>query len=290
MLHNGHLWSARMSACSRAATTPAAPTRRWAAAYRRRRSARCASSPATPTCWSRRPYGRGVYTYRFGTDAGRCAVAAGTQKPGAAPCAKSAGFKRAKVTPRGHGLRFTVSRLIKKPFSVDVFRDSRGRRVLNNHRVLHLTKRTRSLTWKGRGPKVGDGYYFARLILAGGGQRDTRRFTLVRSHGRFHLRPPHYAKDSCTLIRSAKLSSPAWGGTRHVRLGVAVRLTRKGSVKITIKRGKKLVKRFTIKQAGTKTRRVYLKAGRLPRGDYRVTIAATAASLHQHSTLRSRKL
>jgi hypothetical protein len=246
--------------------------------------------PGDPDLLVAATYGRGVYTYRFGTDAGRCAVPASARKPGAAPCAKSAGFKRATVTPRGHGLRFTVSRLIKKPFSVDVFRDSRGRRVLNNHRVLHLTKRTRSLTWKGRGPKVGDGYYFARLILAGGGQRDTRRFTLVRSHGRFHLRPPHYAKDSCTLIRSAKLSSPAWGGTRHVRLGMAVRLTRKGSIKITIKRGKKLVKRFTIRRAGTKTRRVYLKAGRLPRGDYRVTIAATAASLHQHATLTSRKL
>ena len=249
--------------------------------------------PGDPDLLVAATYGRGVYTYRFGetpTPPTRCPVAVSARKPGAAPCAKSAGFKRATVTPRGHGLRFTVSRLINKPFSVDVFRDSRGRRVLNNHRVLHLTGRTKSLTWKGRGAKVGNGYYFARLILAGGGQRDTRRFTLLRSHGRFRLRPPHYAKDSCTLIRSAKLSSPAWGGTRHVRLGAAVRLTRKGSVTITIKRGTKLVKRFTIKQAGTKTRRVYLKAGHMPRGDYRVTIAATAASLHQRVTLTSRNL
>jgi hypothetical protein len=162
--------------------------------------------------------------------------------------------------------------------------------VLNNHRVLHLTNRTKSLTWKGAGRRVGDGYYFARLVLAGGGQRDTRRFTLVRSHGRFHLRPPHYAKDSCTLIRSAKLSSPAWGGTRHTSLGTAIRLTRSGSVTITIRRGKKLIKRFSIKHAGAKTRRVRLKAGHLPRGDYRVTIAATAASLRQSVVLTSRKL
>jgi hypothetical protein len=246
--------------------------------------------PGDPDLLVAATYGRGVYTYRFGADEGRCAIAAGAQKPGAAPCAKAAGFKRAKVTPRGHGLRFTISRRINRPFSVDVFRDSRGRRVLNNHRVLHLTGRTKSLTWKGAGRRVGDGYYFARLVLAGGGQRDTRRFTLVRSHGRFHLRPPHYAKDSCTLIRSAKLSSPAWGGTRHTSLGTAIRLTRSGSVTITIRRGKKLIKRFSIKHAGAKTRRVGLKAGHLPRGDYRVTIAATAASLRQSVVLTSRKL
>ena len=246
--------------------------------------------PGDPDLLVAATYGRGVYTYRFGTDAGRCAVPAGAAKPGAAPCAKSAGFRRATVTPRGHGLRFTVSRLIRRPFSVDVFRSSRGRRVLNNHRVLHLTGRTKSLTWSGRGAQVGDGYYFARLVLAGGGQRDTRRFTFVRSHGRFHRRPPHYAKDSCTLIRSAKLTSPAWGGARHVGLGVAFRLTRKGSVTVTIRRGAKLIKRVTVEQAGTATQRVSLKAGRLPRGDYRVTIAARAASLKQQVVLTSRKL
>jgi hypothetical protein len=104
------------------------------------------------------------------------------------------------------------------------------------------------------------------------------------------VRPPHYAKDSCTLIRSAKLSSPAWGGTTNTWLGTALRLTRKGSVTITIRRGNKVVKTFRIKQAGTKTRRVFLKPGHLPRGDYRVTIVARAASLTQRVVLTSRKL
>ena len=139
-----------------------------------------------------------------------------------------------------------------------MFRDSRGRRVLGNHRVAHFTSaRTASA---GAGAARADGLYFARLVLKGPGLRDTRRVTLIRSHGRFHVRPPHYAKDSCRLIRSAKLSSPAWGGTNR-RLGTAVRLVRKGSVTITIRRGKKVVKRFRIKQAGTKTRRVFLRPG-----------------------------
>ena len=96
--------------------------------------------------------------------------------------------------------------------------------------------------------------------------------TLIRSSGRFHVRPPHYAKDSCRLIRSAKLSSPAWGGTTNRRLGIAVRLVRKGSVTITVRKGKKVVKRFRIKQAGTRTRPRLPQAGhpaarRLPRDD-----------------------
>jgi hypothetical protein len=169
-----------------------------------------------------------------------------------------------------------------------VFRDSRGRRVLGNHRFAHFTYRTRSFTWAGR--RTGDGLYFARLVLKGPGLRDTRRVTLIRRNGRFHVRPPHYAKDSCTLIRSAKLSSPAWGGTTKARLGTAVRLTRKGAVTITIRKGKRVVKRFRITQAGTKSRHVFLRPGTLKRGDYRVTIAARAASLTQRVVLTSRKL
>jgi hypothetical protein len=183
-----------------------------------------------------------------------------------------------------------ISRRVKRSFSVDVFRASSGRRVLGNQRVAHFGKRTESFSWNGRSRRVGDGLYYARLVLKGNGVRDTRRVTLQHSHGRFHPRPPHYAKESCTLLRSAKLYSPAWGGSNNVRLRAAVRLTRKGSITITIRRGGKLIKRFAIKRAGTKTHRVSLSPGRLPRGDYRVTIVATAASLTQRVTLTSRKL
>jgi hypothetical protein len=240
--------------------------------------------PGDPDLLVAATYGRGIYTYRFSTDSGRCAAKATASSARSRACATAAGFRRAQVRPARHGLRFTVSRRVKRPFSVDVFRDSRGRRVLGNHRVAHFAKRTRSFTWKGRG--AGRGYYAVRLVLGG----DTRRFALARSHGRFHRRPRFAAAAGCTLIRSAKLSGPAWGGTNHVRLGTAVRLVRKGSVTITIRRGTKLVRRFTIKQAGTKTRHVDLKPGHRRPGDYRVTIAARAASLTQRVTLTSRKL
>jgi hypothetical protein len=239
--------------------------------------------PGDPDLLVAATYGRGVYTYRFGTDAGRCAVAAGTQKPGAAPCAKSAGFKRATVTPRGHGLRFTVSRSVARSFTVDVLRTSRGSRVLAGKRVARFSGRRGSFNWSGR--RASNGYYVVRVRSGS----DTRSFALLRSHGRFHRRPA-IATRGCTLIRTATVSRPVWGGSGHARLRLALRLARSGSVTVTIRHDSKAVRRVRIRQAGTKTHHVSLKAGHLPRGDYRVTIAAQAASLSQHSTLTSRKL
>jgi hypothetical protein len=240
--------------------------------------------PGDPDLLVAATYGRGIYTYRFGADDGRCAAKVAASSGAARPCATAAGFRRATVTPRRRGLRFTVSRRVKKPFTVDVLRDSRGRRVLGDHRVARFAGRTGSFAWTGRGARTG--YYTVRLRLGG----DTRRFALVRRHGRFHRRPAFATAAGCTLIRSAKLSSPAWGGTTGVRLGTAVRLVRKGSVTVTIRRGAKLVKRSRIRQAGTRTRHVLLRAGHLRRGDYRVTIVARAASLTQRVVLTSRKL
>jgi hypothetical protein len=174
-------------------------------------------------------------------------------------------------------LRFTVSRLVEKPFAVDVYRSSRGHRVLANARVAHFGARKGSFTWKGRG--AGAGYYTVRLKLGG----DTRQFALIRKRGRFHRRPATATRAGCTLIRSAKLSGPAWGGSNRKPLGVAVRLVRSGTVAITIRRGTKVVKRSTASSFA-------LRPDHLPRGDYRVTIVARAASLTQRVILTSRKL
>jgi hypothetical protein len=233
--------------------------------------------PGDPNLLVAATYGRGIYTYRFGEDSGRCAAKVTTTGATNRPCATASG---ATVKAHGHGLRFASTR---RPFTVDVFRNRRGRRGRAPRRPPHFANRSRGFTWSGRGAKAG--YYTVRLTAGG----DSRRVALVRSHGRFHPRRA-VAATSCRLIRSARLSSPAWGGSRNTRLGAAVRLVRKGSVTITVRRGTKLVKRWRIARAGTTTHRRLLKAGRLPRGDYRVTIAAKAASLTQSVTLTSRKL
>jgi hypothetical protein len=188
-----------------------------------------------------------------------------------------------QVTPRKRGLRFTVSRSVARSFTVDVLRTSRGSRVLAGKRVVRFRGRKGSFSWSGR--RASNGYYVVRVSSGS----DTRSFALLHSHGRFHRRPA-IATRGCTLIRTATVSRPVWGGSRHARLRLAFRLVRKGAVTITIRHGKRTVRRVRIGQAGTKTHHVSLKAGRLPRGDYRVTIAAQAASLSQHATLTARKL
>jgi hypothetical protein len=242
--------------------------------------------PGDPDLLVAATYGRGVYTYRFGADDGRCPPATppkGTAAQLQSACATAASFRRAQVAPRGHGLRFTVSRRVAKPFSVDVLRTTRGARVLAGSRVKRFSARTGSFSWSGRGAP--GGYYVVRFRLGS----DTRQVALLRSHGRFHRRPALAAR-GCSLIRSAALSNPAFGGSNHARLRLAFRLLRKGAVTVTIRRGTHVVKRVRFGQAGTAAHRVTLKAGRLTRGDYRVTIAATAASLRQSVTLTSRKL
>jgi hypothetical protein len=197
-------------------------------------------------------------------------------------CAKTAAFKRAQVAPRGHGLRFSVTRRVAQRFSVEVLRMTRGTRVLTGKRVAHFT-RAGSFSWHGKG--ASNGYYVVRFRLGS----DTRRVALYRSHGRFHRRPA-MATRGCTLIRTATLSNPVFGGSNHARMKLAFRLIRKGAVTVTIRHGKRVVKRTRFRQAGTRTHHISLKAGRLARGDYRVTIAATAASLKQSARLTARKL
>jgi len=241
--------------------------------------------PGDPDLLVAATYGRGVYTYRFGADDGRCgttAPAKGTATALTSACAKTAAFRRAQVTPHGRGLRFDVSRRVAKRFSVDVLRTTRGARVIAGKRVAHFT-RSGSFSWRGKG--AANGFYVARFRLGS----DTRRVALYRSHGRFHRRPAMEAR-SCTLIRTATLSNPAFGGSNHARLKLAFRLIRKGAVTVTIRRGAKAVKRVRFHQAGTRTHHLSLRAARLRRGDYRVTIAATAASLKQSAVITSRKL
>jgi len=233
--------------------------------------------PGDPDLLVAATYGRGVYTYRFGDDSGRCAAQTSASGGAARPCATASGFRRAQVTPRRRGLRFTVSRRVRRSFTVDVLRNTRGRHVLAGSRVARFTGRTRSFTWKGR--HAGAGYYTVRLRLGG----DTRQFALVRRHGRFHRRPAIETATGCTLVRSARLSGPAWGGANRRSLRVAVALVRKGTITITVRRGKKVVRR-------AHTGRVTLRPGHRQRGDYRVTIVARAASLSQRVVLTSHKL
>jgi extracellular elastinolytic metalloproteinase len=215
-------------------------------------------------------------------------------------CASTAGFSSARAVPRRRGLRLRFTRRESNPVTVDVFQQSRGRRLLANRRVARFTGRTRSFSWNGRGQdkkKVRDGQYFARFRMeTSAGRPDVRRSTLRRRDGRFSRRPAFYRRASCGLLTSFKLGSSAFGGTRDRGLGISFRLLRRARVTLTVLRGSKVVKRYkTRSYRANRVKRLrfgarLLRRGELRRGDYRFRIRAVRGSRRVTAVLVARRL
>jgi Bacterial pre-peptidase C-terminal domain len=247
--------------------------------------------------------GRGVYRYTFAAPppknlprqpgGGAPAPGGGT---GPVACTASRGFRSASASGAGRSVRFAFARRERNPVQVDVFQQSRGRRVLGERLVARFSNRSRSFTWNGRGNRgrrLTDGVYFARLRIryANRRLRDFRRTTLARSGGRWTKRPQFYKAASCGLLRSYKLTRPVFGGTGRRSLGIAYRLARRGRVTVDVLRGSRRVLRFAARsRRANRTYRVTLKATGRPRGDYRVRIAVRSGRATVRSVLVSRRL
>ncbi|HEX8123538.1 MAG TPA: hypothetical protein VF549_19970 [Solirubrobacteraceae bacterium] len=245
-------------------------------------------------------FGRGAYTYRFTEESKRCGADKAPPPPNVQPvpgpppptsCSSLRGFKSVRVRQVKSGLRFFVARQVKAPFTIDVFRESTGRKVLTERRVAHFPMRTRGLIWR-RGKKAGNGYYFARFIMRSGGASDARRIALLKSRGRFRVRPGFHASRRCKLIRLARLTRPVFGGRTRKPLRVSTRLNAPGgSVTITIRRGRKVIARKRFARAGTSIRRFTVRDRRaFRRGDYRATVVAKSGTTSEKVTLTGRRL
>jgi len=193
-------------------------------------------------------------------------------------------------------LRLEFQRREANPVDVDVFQQSRGRRVLQNRLVARFKGRHRSFTWNGRpqrGRPVTDGQYFARFRMTNSaGQRDVRRVTtLRRRNGRFARRPDFYRRTDCDLLPSYKLSSSAFGGTGGRSLGIAFRVAKAAQVEVTVLKGSRVVRRFAAAtRAPNRTHRLRLASRGLGRGDYRVRLTARSGTRRVTSELVARRL
>jgi hypothetical protein len=243
--------------------------------------------------------GRGVYRYVFGSPgpvgplapAAKPAPGSSTKPPLA--CAASRALRTATARGHGGGLRIGFTRTVARPVAIDVFRVSQGRRVLTERLVKRYKARTKGFTWNGRGSKpIGDGYYVVRFKLReASGLTDVRRLVLQRSHGRWHARPAYYGRLGCATVRSFKLLRPVFGGSGRRALGISVVLTRPASVAVTVRRGRRVVKRYSRRSvAANRTYRQSLASKGLARGDYRVTIEVRQGSERVVNTLTSRRL
>lgn len=216
----------------------------------------------------------------------------GESGDGQPACTAAAGFRSAGVRPKGRSLRFSFTTLANSPTIVEVFRTSRGSRVLREQRVARFTGRRAGFTWNGRSSRrVTDGTYFVRYTTGAPSSRDVRRVTLVRSKGRFRVVRPHHRRDTCDVLRTFKLSSPAFGGRTRKSLGIAFRLLERARVTVTVQRGEKVVRRFEASdRKALTTHRLRLAARGLRRGEYRVTVTAVTPGRTATATLTSRKL
>jgi hypothetical protein len=196
---------------------------------------------------------------------------------GPTACTASArGFR--SVSVRGAGkrrLRIGFVRKVRQPITIDLFQTSSRRRVLQERLVARFRGRFKPLTFNDRQArgkrKVTDGYYFVRLRMNLGASRaDYRRVTLLRRNGRWYRRPPHYRKESCTLLTSYKLLRPVFGGSNGRGVAASYRLTRRARASLTIMRGNRVIRRgkMRVRRADI-THRAKLSARGLPRGDYR---------------------
>src|SRR3954447_690912 len=222
-------------------------------------------------------------------------------KPGelnaaAAACAAATGgFKSAGAKVRKKRVSFSFARFGTNPVSVNVYRQSSGRRVLGSQLVARFGNRKGAFNWNGR-PNVrkrhvSDGFYVARLRVKVGRTFDQRQIALLRSHGRFHVGPAFVRKPSCAAVANFGLNKPVFGGTRNRSLKVYVVLHRTVKLSLTFTKGKRVIR--TVK---AKTRRpgrytLTFKSKRLARGDYHVNLTAVETNKRRtRATLTARKL
>ncbi|CAA9488008.1 MAG: hypothetical protein AVDCRST_MAG30-1207, partial [uncultured Solirubrobacteraceae bacterium] len=202
----------------------------------------------------------------------------------------------ARGTGRDGGVRFDLRSTTGSPVTVDIFGQSKGRRITGEKLVRRFEGRKSGFTWNGRdraGRRVSNGFYFARLrTKMPNGQVDTVRLTLGRSDGRFGPRRAFFKRDSCTTLAKFKLSRPVFGGRGTRALGIAYRLNQAARVEVTVtNRFARVVRRFSARQvAAGRTQRLTLPARGLKRGDYRVKLSVTREGRSKTTTLTSARL
>lgn len=221
-------------------------------------------------------------------------------KPGSNPTAcqsqRAITGAGARGTGRGGGVKFLLSSQSGRPVTVDIFRQSRGRRITGDKLVRRFPNRTSGFTWNGRdsrGRKLSDGFYFARFrTRAPNGKLDTVRITLGRSNGRWGPRRGFHLGASCGTVAKFKLSRPVFGGRRTRSLGIAYRLNQPGRVQIKVaNRFERVVRRFPAREvAAGRTQRLALPARGLGRGEYRVKLSVTRGGRTSTTTLTATRI
>ena len=209
---------------------------------------------------------------------------------GAGTCAAAAAFNDVRVQPRRLGLRFSFIRRGRAPVRVQLLRETVGRRVTRRKLIGDFGVRRRGFRFRGRGRRLRNGHYVVRFrSRAANGAVDTRLVALVRSKGRFRLRPDIGRRQTCALLDSFSLRRSVFGGARRIPLVAQFRLSQEASVTVEVRRRGKLVKRFAPRLYGARrTHTLRLRSRR--RGDYTLNLTASSPGKTDTATVTGRRL
>jgi acyl-homoserine-lactone acylase len=195
-------------------------------------------------------------------------------------CVSTPGFRSVSVRGRNGRLRLRFRRRIRMPVSVEVFRAS-GRRVGG-------FSRSSSVTWRRR---LGRGRYYARFrIRSESGKLDDRHVAFTVGRRRVSRGPRFRRADGCGTLRRFGLARPTFG-RRGSSLGIFYRLGRRARVSVTVRRGRRVVRRFRTRgRRANRTHTLRLRSRGLRRGRYRVRIVVRVGKRRTSSTLAAARL
>ncbi|HEV2999159.1 MAG TPA: alkaline phosphatase family protein [Solirubrobacteraceae bacterium] len=203
---------------------------------------------------------------------------------GAQACRVEHAIRSASVRARGRRVRFAFAADV--PVLVDVFQQSRGRRVLRGHLVARFAARRRGFVWNGRGNRrrVRDGFLYARLrARLGNGRFEVRRFALRRRRGAFSVRPRFELPARCALIERAALSRSVVD--RRHGLNISFRLSDAADARVVVRqRGRTVNSTPPRARTAGVTYRVRLRGTSVRRGGFEVRVVAGAGA--ERSTVR----
>jgi hypothetical protein len=220
----------------------------------------------------------------------------GESNASAAACAAATGgFKSAGAKARKRGVQISFARVGTKPVSVNLYRQTSGRRILGSQLVARFANRKGGFTWNGRANvrkrHVSDGFYVATLRVAVGRTFDLRQIALLRSHGRFRLRPAFVRKPTCAALSNFGLNKPVFGGSNGRSLKAYVVLHRTVKLSMTLTKGKRVIRVVKAKTRRPGRYTLRFSARGLTPGDYQVNLTAVETNKHKtRAKLTARRL
>ena len=214
-------------------------------------------------------------------------AAGATPQSGAPRCVATSALGRSTVRPRRRGRSLLVALRTPAVTTVDVFRQSAGRRITGERRVARFRRRG-GFAYAGR--RLRDGFYVVRLSARlPTGAIETRRIALRRVGRRWRRAPSYERRVSCGLLRTFKLERPVFGGQTNRALNVAFRLEEEAAVSAIVRgpdgRVRGRFRERTVDAGVTHRLRMTVK-DRMPRGRYTVQLTIRTSARTLRATLR----